>query len=395
MDGIPELQARVSVCRACPRLVGWRKACPRRPPGVVRGPALLGRPGPSFGDPTPRCSSSGSPRCERHQPHRPDVHRVTPPATSCMPRCTAPATQPCPRRSPRRRPGAHRHPDRRGRAVRPAREQKPTRPSGRRARRGSAATWTWPRHGCGPSSASGAIGWDAALAAARGPGWDGPDAEAPVRARRRGAPHDPGRARHPPRRLLPREPAQHLHRTAHAAMLDDVLVSAGGHGERLAAKRARRLWSPDDPAHPTRRPLPAQLPGGARRVRGRASRRGRCVGRAVGRRRVRRCGVHPRGAGDRTKGSRATAGGGSTRARTRRGPSGTCRARSSGSSTTRHPTRTSARPRSATADAVPPRGRRPHRLLGAARAPRRRGMATEALRLVLPTRRPSVSTRRS
>ena len=51
-DGIPELDARISVCRACPRLVTWRE-------GVARGgrraafadQPYWGRPGPSFGDP--------------------------------------------------------------------------------------------------------------------------------------------------------------------------------------------------------------------------------------------------------------------------------------------------------------------------------------------------------
>jgi hypothetical protein len=28
-DGIPELQARISVCRACPRLVTWRESVAR------------------------------------------------------------------------------------------------------------------------------------------------------------------------------------------------------------------------------------------------------------------------------------------------------------------------------------------------------------------------------
>ena len=51
-DGIPELQARVSVCRACPRLVEWREDVARtgRRASFADQP-YWGRPGPSFGDP--------------------------------------------------------------------------------------------------------------------------------------------------------------------------------------------------------------------------------------------------------------------------------------------------------------------------------------------------------
>jgi uracil-DNA glycosylase len=51
-SGIAELQARVSVCRACPRLVTWREgvACTGRRASFAAQP-YWGRPGPSFGDP--------------------------------------------------------------------------------------------------------------------------------------------------------------------------------------------------------------------------------------------------------------------------------------------------------------------------------------------------------
>jgi len=51
-DGIRELDARVSVCRACPRLVGWREsvATEGRRAAFADQP-YWGRPGPSFGDP--------------------------------------------------------------------------------------------------------------------------------------------------------------------------------------------------------------------------------------------------------------------------------------------------------------------------------------------------------
>src|SRR4051794_41423002 len=53
--GIPQLQARISVCRACPRLVKWREDVARtgRRASFADQP-YWGRPGPSFGDPDAR-----------------------------------------------------------------------------------------------------------------------------------------------------------------------------------------------------------------------------------------------------------------------------------------------------------------------------------------------------
>ncbi len=50
--GIPALDARISVCRACPRLVRWREEVARtgRRAAFAAQP-YWGRPGPSFGDP--------------------------------------------------------------------------------------------------------------------------------------------------------------------------------------------------------------------------------------------------------------------------------------------------------------------------------------------------------
>jgi uracil-DNA glycosylase family 4 len=52
---VAELDARVSVCRACPRLVDWREgvATGRRRAAFAAQP-YWGRPGPSFGDPAAR-----------------------------------------------------------------------------------------------------------------------------------------------------------------------------------------------------------------------------------------------------------------------------------------------------------------------------------------------------
>ena len=51
-EGVPDLQARISVCRACPRLVRWREGVARsgRRASFADQP-YWGRPGPSFGDP--------------------------------------------------------------------------------------------------------------------------------------------------------------------------------------------------------------------------------------------------------------------------------------------------------------------------------------------------------
>jgi uracil-DNA glycosylase family 4 len=54
-DDVAELDARVSVCRACPRLVAWREAVATtgRRASFADQP-YWGRPGPGFGDPRPR-----------------------------------------------------------------------------------------------------------------------------------------------------------------------------------------------------------------------------------------------------------------------------------------------------------------------------------------------------
>ncbi|MGL5863896.1 MAG: uracil-DNA glycosylase [Phycicoccus sp.] len=48
---VPDLQARISVCRACPRLVEWRESVARTGRrSSFAGQPYWGRPGPSFGD---------------------------------------------------------------------------------------------------------------------------------------------------------------------------------------------------------------------------------------------------------------------------------------------------------------------------------------------------------
>ncbi|MEI2766901.1 MAG: uracil-DNA glycosylase [Dermatophilaceae bacterium] len=48
-----DLDARISVCRACPRLVAWREQVAGRKRAAFAGQPYWGRPGPGFGDPRP------------------------------------------------------------------------------------------------------------------------------------------------------------------------------------------------------------------------------------------------------------------------------------------------------------------------------------------------------
>ncbi|WP_445257886.1 uracil-DNA glycosylase [Nocardioides aurantiacus] len=51
---LPQLDARVSVCRACPRLVGWREQVARERRASYAGEEYWGRPVPGLGDPAAR-----------------------------------------------------------------------------------------------------------------------------------------------------------------------------------------------------------------------------------------------------------------------------------------------------------------------------------------------------
>src|SRR4051794_34141739 len=54
-----ELDARVSVCRACPRLVGWREEVARVKRAAFADQRYWGRPAPGFGDPQARIAILG------------------------------------------------------------------------------------------------------------------------------------------------------------------------------------------------------------------------------------------------------------------------------------------------------------------------------------------------
>ena len=51
---LAELERRITGCRACPRLVGWREAVAADPPRRFRGEDYWARPLPGFGDPAAR-----------------------------------------------------------------------------------------------------------------------------------------------------------------------------------------------------------------------------------------------------------------------------------------------------------------------------------------------------
>ncbi len=53
-QSVSELAARVSVCRACPRLVAWREDVAVEKRAAFRGQPYWGRPAASFGDEQPR-----------------------------------------------------------------------------------------------------------------------------------------------------------------------------------------------------------------------------------------------------------------------------------------------------------------------------------------------------
>ncbi len=50
-DSLVSLNAEVTACTACPRLVAWREACAADPPRRFRGDDYWARPLPGFGDP--------------------------------------------------------------------------------------------------------------------------------------------------------------------------------------------------------------------------------------------------------------------------------------------------------------------------------------------------------
>ena len=87
---LAELDARVSVCRACPRLVAWREDVAVNKRASYAGEPYWGRPIPGWGDAEPAVA-------RRRASRRPPTAATAPaasspataPATGCSPPCTA------------------------------------------------------------------------------------------------------------------------------------------------------------------------------------------------------------------------------------------------------------------------------------------------------------------
>jgi uracil-DNA glycosylase family 4 len=54
VSSLPDLEARIVTCRACPRLVAWREEVARVKRASFASQTYWGRPGPGFGDPQAR-----------------------------------------------------------------------------------------------------------------------------------------------------------------------------------------------------------------------------------------------------------------------------------------------------------------------------------------------------
>ena len=255
------LAAEIHACRRCPRLVEWREAQRRRPAAPLprRGATGRGR-WPASATPGAGWRSSASPP-PRTAPTAPAAcSPATAPATGSTPRCTAPATRTSPSRAAR--DDGLRLRDAYVTAVvrcaPPA--NKPT-PAERDSCLPYLARELALLERCRTIVALGAFAWDGALRALRELGVRAAPAEAALRPRRRGEDRRLDAAR-----LLPPEPAEHLHRPAHRADARRDLRPRP-RAERLTALAARplppapRVWLQPR----SRRPSSRRPPGSPRR----------------------------------------------------------------------------------------------------------------------------------
>ena len=167
-----ELDARVSVCRACPRLVAWREdVAAARSGAAFADEPYWGRPVAGWGDrPAARRWSSGWRRPRTAATGPGGSSPATAAATGCSPRCTGPGSPRTSRASARRRrPAADRRAHGRRRALRAAGQQADARGArhlravaGTRAGAGRADRRGW-------SSALGAFAWDGRAGRRSGP----------------------------------------------------------------------------------------------------------------------------------------------------------------------------------------------------------------------------------
>ena len=202
---VPRLPAAGRVARAGG--AGEARRVPRRD--------LLGPSGARASARSTRRSRSSASRPPRTAPTAPAAcSPATAPATSSTPRCTRVGLASQPTATPRRRrPGAVRRPDHRAGALRAAREQADPGRARHLPAAGSRGSSRCCGRRCGRS-------WCSAGSAGRRccpcwptPGWTVPR---PRPKFGHGVEVELGRARRPaaPARLLPRQPAEHLHRPA-------------------------------------------------------------------------------------------------------------------------------------------------------------------------------------
>ena len=212
---LPQLDARVSVCRACPRLVAWREK-------VARREAAARSPTSSTGAARSPASVASEPRILVARPGAGGARRRTGPA-GCSP-ATAAATGSTPRCTgsgwPTSRTSVAADDGLQLRGVRITRSRSTARRRATSPRRTSAT-----RAGAGWIASSACCGrgprdrrarrlrLGGAVAGAARRRRLGARSRARLRARRRGAAADGSHGA----RLLPREPAEHVHRPAHRA----------------------------------------------------------------------------------------------------------------------------------------------------------------------------------
>ena len=91
---LAQLTAEIVECRACPRLVEWREQVAREKRAVVPRRGLLGPSGAGLRRPRrPGAAARAGSGRARRQPHRAGCSPATGRATGCSPRCTAPASR--------------------------------------------------------------------------------------------------------------------------------------------------------------------------------------------------------------------------------------------------------------------------------------------------------------